>query len=415
MKMLCLSLINKTCLPSSNISLLRNIPKFQFRIRKGHVIRYMKVDIESGMLKSAYISVQKMLDYLSFRKSNSLPSKRLYLRGLYGFCKFTGKNPDQLAKIDPATASKLVQEYGDELRRRQLSIRTINTTMAQLKLFFKVNGIPINVQSYYCPSRYRKRKEYIPTQDEVIKMANCSGNLRDRALILTLGCTGLRNSTIRALRYRDIREELEAGEQNLLIPVYPEMKEFVPGACKGNIPYFTFTTKEATEAIKLYIEDRKYKWGLIGDDEPLFAPLDYKKRKRPLSGRDLQFIVKEAARKAGIKEWKYVSPHCLRKTCESFLRSQKNPENRLDPKEQEFFMGHILPGTQDAYFADKLWRDEMRKKFSRLSFGTESRPSESGRGKQKVVTEEGLEKALEEGWRVVCALLSGKVVVEKVD
>jgi len=391
-------------------------PKSHFRIKKGHVVRYMKIRInESGMLESDYVSVQKMLDYLTFRKSNSWGSKRLYLRTLYGYCKFTKMDPDELVRMDPALASKSIQVYGDYLRRRQLSIRTINTTIAQLKLFFKVNGIEVNVQSYYCPARYRKRPEYIPTPDEVQKMANCAGNLRDRALILFLGCTGLRNSTLRALRYGDIREELEAGEKNLLIRVYPEMKEVVPEACKGNIPYFTFTTKEATEALKLYIQDRQYKWGSIDDDEPLFAPLDYKRRKKPISRRELQIIAKEAARKAGIKLWKHVTPHSLRKTCESFLRNQNDPERRLDPKDQEFFMGHILPGTQDTYFADKMWVEEMRKKYSRLSFGKETKSSEAERRKQKVVMEEELEKALEEGWRVVCALSSGKVVMEKVE
>jgi len=47
-------------------------------------------------------------------------------------------------------------------------------------------------------------------------------------------------SALVALNYGDIREELEKGEEHVKVPVYPEMKERVSDACKGEIPYYTF-------------------------------------------------------------------------------------------------------------------------------------------------------------------------------
>jgi hypothetical protein len=86
-----------------------------------------------------------------------------------------------------------------------------------------------------------------------------------------------------------------------------------------------------------------------------------------LTARELQVIVKTEAWKAGIKEWKSVVPHCLRKTFESVLRSQLADGGRLDLKTQEYFMGHILGGSMDTYF-DKTKIDELRKEYAKLIF-----------------------------------------------
>ena len=87
-----------------------------------------------------------------------------------------------------------------------------------------------------------------------------------------------------------------------------------------------------------------------------------------MTAREIEIIVKEAARKAGLPEWKKVTPHCLRKTFESILRNRLSDGSRLDMKTQEYFMGHILPGSQDPYF-DRSKINHMRNQFSRLKFG----------------------------------------------
>ncbi len=83
--------------------------------------------------------------------------------------------------------------------------------------------------------------------------------------------------------------------------------------------------------------------------------------------RTLERVVKDAARKAGIEEWKAVHPHCIRKAFQSVLRSEYADGGRMDGKMQEFLMGHILPGSQDTYF-DKTKVEEIREEYNRLSF-----------------------------------------------
>ncbi len=184
----------------------------------------------------ALLSVDRLLGYLK-RKTKSEASKIRYLEDPYAFCKYVGKQPDDLIRLSKEELEKLLHDYQDALESKGLSIKTINTRIGVLLTFFRVNGFKkekeLEVEMFHLPSRYRKRPQYIPTPEEVYRMSEATSNLRDRAIILVSFTSGLRNSTLRALTYGDIREELEKCISPLKIPVYPEMKQRVPDACKG--------------------------------------------------------------------------------------------------------------------------------------------------------------------------------------
>jgi len=333
---------------------------------------YLKVD---GWT-SDYVSVNLLLKHLS-RKSRSEASRRAYLRQVYSLCISTRLTPDELVKLPKTRIEKLVQEHADKYNDGKHSIRYVNNIIHLLKTFFKVNGFKgakaLEIESHYMPSRYRKRPEYIPKKHEIYIMADSACSLRDRAIILTLYSSGLRNSTLRALLYGDVEHELKKGFDNIVIPVYPEMKLVDPNACKNKIPYYTFICDEATQALKLYLRERAEKYGGIFGCEPLFAS-DYNQIPREersskiMSPRQLQQVVKQAARRAVILKSRYVTPHCIRKALESVLHSELVDGGRLDPKIQEFFMGHILPGSQDAYF-DQTDVEQLRAEYAKLNFG----------------------------------------------
>jgi integrase len=257
------------------------------------------------------------------------------------------------------------------------SPRYSNLAVATLKAFFVSNGFKgaraLELETYHAPRRFRVTHEYIPTKSEVYRMADSACSLRDRAIILTLFSTGLRNATLRAIRYADVAEELNQDCGNLMIPVYPEMKEIDPNACKGGIPYYTFTSEEASQAIRLYIKERIEKHGGIEEDEPLFCS-EYnhiskdERRRKPLTARQLQLMVKSTAKKAGIERWQAVHPHCLRKAFETVVHSQLIDGSNLDTEVQWFLLGHVLPGSQDPYF-DSSKPDRLRIQYSKLRFG----------------------------------------------
>jgi len=331
---------------------------------------YLKVD---GW-HSEYDGVDRVLRHYS-RKTRSESTREGVCDTLHRFLLYSGLDPEGVLRLEPSEASQHVQKFIDSLSDRGLSIRTVNTSLAYLKQFFRVNGFrndrELEVERYHQPSRYRKRGEYVPTADEIWRMANASGSTHYRAMILMLYTSGLRNSTLRALRVRDVQEELEAvdrGELDVVkLTVYPEMKELVPDACKGRIPYYSFISREAAEALLDYLRERESAYGELLPEEPLFISTSTNyppelRRTSPIKKTTLGAAVKRAARRAGIPQWENVYPHCLRKAFESALRN-----NRLDYKDQEFLMGHILPGSQDTYY-DRSKVNTLRNRYGEAEF-----------------------------------------------
>jgi len=156
-----------------------------------------------------------------------------------------------------------------------------------------------------------------------------------------------------------------------------------------------------------------------------------------------------------------VTYHSLRKAFQAALRI-----NRLDPKDQEFLMGHILPGSQDPYY-DYTKTEDFRRKYRQVQFFPQAASSEELRKKQiidmvkllgfpdekikraeeafakyktvneaiaeirkltlegyklkkeansdpkKIVSEDDLERYLAEGWDVQTVLPSGRILIRK--
>jgi integrase len=326
--------------------------------------------------QSEYVSVDLLLKHLR-RKCGSEGSRKAYLSRLHLFCLSVGRNPDEIITWSKHEIEETVQRYADFYNNENHSARYTNNVLALLKTFFVVNGFKgsrqLDVEGYYMPTRYQKLAEYIPSKPEIYVMVDSACSLRDRAIILTLYSSGFRNSTLRALLIKDIAQELLEGHDNLLLPCYPEMKLIDPGACKGNIPYFTFTSDEATQAIKLYLRERKEKYGKLLGEAPLFASefnqINKEERElKVLGSRQLQWIVKSCAKRAALPQWYSVKPHCIRKASETVYHSELVGGGLLDQKTQEFFLGHILPGSQDTYF-DKSKKESLRSQFAKLNFG----------------------------------------------
>jgi len=242
-------------------------------------------------------------------------------------------------------------------------------------------------------------------------------------------CTGLRNSALRALKVGDVLNELKEGGKILLVNIEANWNDTrIPGSCKNRIPYYTFIAPIATEAIQSYLEERKSVFGSTSfEKETLFASnynqiSSRERRMKSLTGEHLAAIVHKAAKAADIPQWKNVHPHTMRKVFESVLRSPLADGSAMDSKDQEFLMGHILPGSQDNYY-DRSKTEKMRELYSKLVFEDRSLLRESSLettrkiakllgvdpGKVKMVREKELgkrlsseeeEKALEEEIRL---------------
>jgi len=322
---------------------------------------------------SKYYSVQNYLDHLA-RYTKSESSREVYLGVVQRFCEWTRMPPNQLVQLPRRDLERSIQKYADTLNREGGSRQYTNSIIIRLKTFFLSNGHrDIDVKHLHVPTRYRMAPEYIPMKTEIYAMADASGSTRNRAIVLTLFSTGLRVSTLCALNYGDVREELSMNQTCVLLMIEPDMKKRHPNACKGHIPYHTFICKEAVDALSCYLREREERFGAIADDEPLFLS-EWKlnstadRSTRRLRRQRISKILKQSARTAGIEQWSAISPHALRKSCESVLRSPTVDGGRLDKGTQEFFMGHILPGSQDVYY-DKKDLDFHRSEYMKLDFG----------------------------------------------
>ena len=369
--------------------------------------------------KSDMLSVQCLLDHLK-RYTSSESSREKYLRHLLQFSIWSSVSPEKLVKLPKPNAEVLVQSFTDKLAEKGRSKAYVNSVIKRLRTFFRVNGYSDNqelkIQCHFVPTRYRKIPEYIPTKTQVFAMADAGGTRRNRAIILTLWNSGLRVSTLCSLNISDVAEELEGGEPYIMIRVYPEMKKRTVDACKGMVSYFTFICPEAGEALRSYMTERMEKYGDIASDDPLFHS-DWtlwprsERSKHRLGRRAVGLIVKKAARFAGIREWKHVTPHCMRKAFESVLRSNTIDGGRLDKGTQEFFMGHILPGTQDVYYDKKV--EFHRKEFAKLDFSRSG--TTMGRMVDRLIDVSELEDRLSEGWLFVAKISDKRMVVRRSD
>lgn len=370
--------------------------------------------------KSDLPSVQNLLDHLG-RYTRSESSREKYLRHLHQFSRSSDHSPEELVKLPKGKVELLIQGFADELAAKARSKAYVNSVIKRLGTFFRVNGYTSNrelkVQSYFVPTRYRKIPEYIPTKAQVFAMADAAGDRRNRAIILTLWSSGLRVSTLCALNYGDVAEQLERGEPYIMIRVYPTMKERVPDACKGQIPYYTFVCSDAGEAMRYYLMERREKYGEIASGDPLFHSewTLWSSRERSqwrLGRRAIGLVIKKAAKFAAIQQWKHVAPHCMRKVFKSVLRSPTVDGGRLDKGTQEFFMGHILPGTQDVYY-DKTKNDFHREEYAKLDFSRNGLSTK--RVVDKLICIGELESYLSDSWLFVSKISDNKVVVRRRD
>jgi len=296
-------------------------------------------------------STMKLVKYLYAYYSKSRSSVEAYISVVKQFCEFLGKGPDEVISLcfsnnkreNSKNIKKLeekAEEFLTEQEVRGLTRTTVVVNSAKLKTFFLANGIRINLGKRKGPRV--TFKDRAPKPEEVQKLIDIAP-LREKVIIAMLTTGGFRIGTLLKLKYKDVKEDLEAGRIPLHIHVPAEYN-------KGKVcDYDTFINEEAVHYLKLYLEQRregtdKIPPEEINDESPLFRT--NRKEVKPLDKKtvekSLHSILKVAGLRSEISKRHEVRIHSLRKFFRTQLVSLGVPTEYV-----EYMMGHKLSTYSD--------------------------------------------------------------------
>ncbi|MCD6263294.1 tyrosine-type recombinase/integrase [Candidatus Bathyarchaeota archaeon] len=287
-------------------------------------------------------AIEEWMEELS-NKARS--TKERYLSFFIKFCNFLNKTPEEILQERKEDLKKGEERerrrYERELKRfirfleeKGYKRTSIQVAYASVRSFFDSHYVPLRMRRSDYPSGeslgYRSA-----TKDDIRKLLE-RANIRQRALIMCLKDSGLRISDLLSLKYGNVREALERGEEFVPIRLVTQ---------KNKISVTTFFGKEAVDSLVEYIELRKRGTkrvegeGEINDEDPLFVVKGTKeKMTRSGASSSISLLIKRVGLEGQI------SAHSLRKFFQTQLENAGVPLNWI-----RIMIGHKLPGVESSY------------------------------------------------------------------
>ena len=186
-------------------------------------------------------------------------------------------------------------------------------------------------------------KEKLPmSREDIAKMLNACTSNRQKAMLYTLGTTGLRVSELTGLGYKQYRDRI--GNQIVITG-------------KGNKQRVVFLNPETVEAINIYVRtERKVNRWASGCDY-LFASY----RGGKVDANNFDKTLKALARKAGVENADEVSAHTFRHSFACILS-----ENGTNMDVIRDLLGHSSLAVTSRYLNQNVNR--MREATTAISF-----------------------------------------------
>lgn len=186
-------------------------------------------------------------------------------------------------------------------------------------------------------------KEKLPmSREDICKMLNACSSNRQKAMLYTLGTTGMRVSELTGLTYKQYRDRI--GNQIVITG-------------KGNKQRVVFLNPETVEAINLYIRTERKANRWAADCDYLFASAQGGK----VDANNFDKTLKALARKAGIKNADEVSAHTFRHSFACILS-----ENGTSMDVIRDLLGHSSLAVTSRYLNQNVNR--MREATTSISF-----------------------------------------------
>jgi len=189
------------------------------------------------------------------------------------------------------------------------------------------------------------------TLEEMKIFVDVQDTMRDKALVATIFQSGLSISDAMGLNYGDVRRELEAGKQPLMIHLYRQ---------KTGVDFRTFIGADAIKLLREYLKSRIP----LVDGDPLFTKLGTKKR---CTKSALQVKLRRLAPKLpflpdddGVNGYTSVRAHSLRSAFRSRLTG------KMSDTLIEFMLGHDIGAEKRAYLNMPV--EELRELYGNYEY-----------------------------------------------
>ncbi len=211
------------------------------------------------------------------------------------------------------------------------------------------------------PAKKKIGIEHVPTRDEVYRIADSSGSLRNAAMILCLFQSGVRVGCLCNWTYGLVSRQLSPTiSPPIRIKVTPSLDSKL--SSYGLSYYVTGLGEDAALVLRRYLQQRISAGWDPEPSDPLFVT-DEPPQTR-IKREAVWRIVKASARRAGLDP-KSIWVHCFRKS----FRKVLNATPQIDEDTKEALMGHKLPGSRGSYF-DYHDEDEVMSKYMQADFSS---------------------------------------------
>lgn len=317
-------------------------------------------------------SVKTWLAFLSQENSGSKNTEESYLFKFNRVCDEMGMDPDRMlamAKRDLDGFEKKVALWRKDQEGKGQNRKTLKSKDVALRSFMKHNGVYLRHKM----KGGRPKLRELMTKDQLRKLLDYCP-LKLKAYLLFARDSGLAPVDILALKYGDIKGELEKGIWPIFIHTARE---------KTDVELHTWIGFEAIEVLKEYLQYRKQKMderlakGLKGTDEKEWAA----KLKDPYDPGAYLFTIKLFSPKSLTYDglWNEfrrcingsglnLDLYDLRRFFSTQLIAEQGG-HRVDPRVIEYWMGHDL-GVNRGYILPTIeqQREEYRLAYPLLAF-----------------------------------------------
>jgi len=304
-------------------------------------------------------------------------TKRLYSEKLMSFCGSIGMTPEEWRRLDKFAARDLAWNYVEPLKGKQSAKAAL--TMDALKSWFRnLNGEKLPLDSarggkHAIHIVHKKATyEHIPNKEESYRIIDMAGNLRDRAMLLTLFQSGVRVNALCRLMYGMVSDQLD--QDIIPLKITSDIDEKLKGADIAF--YYTCVNGEAVVTLrqfcKVFHKNSK-------SDTPLFFT---KNTRSPVNQTWVLAVVKKCLVRAGFDK-KTMWTHSFRKAFRKVVRQAQD----LDDDDREALMGHRIRGSRESYY-DRHDVELIKKIYGKCNFSREVPQSETTKLRKQLEDEQ---------------------------